>query len=117
MKPVESSSLKTSVPSQQRDKNNSLPIERAPQAAVSPLASLMSGRPLLGCAPWQGWPGLNSDSSWLKRRHAHQGLLSNFHRACRSEMCAELRWHMWDGSYILNCFLYIKYGSNKVTGI
>lgn len=35
MKPVESVSLKTSVASQQRDKNNSLHTERAPQVAVS----------------------------------------------------------------------------------
>lgn len=35
MKPVESVSLKTSVASQQRDRNNSLHTERAPQVAVS----------------------------------------------------------------------------------
>lgn len=116
MKPVESSSLKTTVPSQQRDKNNSLPIEKAPQAAVSLLPSLMPGCLLLGRAPWQGWPALNSDSGWPKMRHPHQALPSNFCLACRSEICAELSWCMWDGSFIWHCFLYIKYVSNKVTG-
>lgn len=108
-----SSSLKTSVPSQQRDKNNSSPVERAPGAAVSLLPSLMPGRRLLGRAPWQG---LNSDSAWPKMRHSPQALSSNFCLACRSKICGELRWCVWDGSYILNSFLYIKYASNKATG-
>lgn len=56
MKPVESSSLKTSILS--KSKNNSLPIESALQAAASSLPTLMRGCCCLaglpaGAEPWQ----------------------------------------------------------------
>lgn len=79
----------------------------------------------LPCPLWWGaaaaWPGsllgLNPGSSWLKRRDYHQALPNNFHLACQSEICVELRWCLWDGSYILNYFLGIKYILNKVTAV
>lgn len=71
----------------------------------------------LWCGAAAAWPsslqGLNCGSSWLKRRDYHQALPNNFCLACQSEVCVELRWCLWDGSYIVNQFLDIKYILNK----